>query len=85
MKTEIFTAHDGKAISLKIWDAAEEPRGVVQLVHGMAEHVSRYNDFAEYMNAAAIPPPPQKNAWRSLCDLRPFPPYTVRHSAPLAT
>lgn len=54
MKTEIFTAHDGKAISLKIWDAAEEPRGVVQLVHGMAEHVSRYNDFAEYMNAAGF-------------------------------
>ena len=54
MKTEIFTAADGKAISLKIWDEASEPRMVLQLVHGMAEHVSRYNDFAEYLNSCGI-------------------------------
>ena len=51
MKTEIFTAHDGKEISLKIWDNAVDARGVIQLIHGMAEHVSRYNEFAEYLNS----------------------------------
>lgn len=50
MKTEIFTATDGKAISLKVWDEVSEPKGVLQLIHGMAEHISRYNDFAEFMN-----------------------------------
>ncbi|MDE6398149.1 MAG: alpha/beta hydrolase [Clostridiales bacterium] len=50
MKIETFTAEDGKAISLKVWDDVQNPRGVLQLIHGMAEHVSRYNDFAAYMN-----------------------------------
>lgn len=54
MKTEIFTAQDGKAISLKVWDDVSEKRGVLQLVHGMAEHVSRYDDFARYMNEAGF-------------------------------
>lgn len=27
------------------------PRGVVQLVHGMAEHISRYDDFARFLAA----------------------------------
>lgn len=50
MKTEIYTASDGKQISLKIWDDVETPRGVVQIVHGMAEHITRYSDFAGYLN-----------------------------------
>ena len=43
MKIEQFTAHDGKQISLKVWDSVESPIGVIQLIHGMAEHISRYN------------------------------------------
>ncbi len=50
MKTEIFIADDGKEISLKIWDDVESPRGVLQIIHGMAEHVSRYDDFARFLN-----------------------------------
>lgn len=52
MKTETFTAHDGKSVSLKVWDEVQAPRGVLQIVHGMAEHVSRYNDFACFLNEA---------------------------------
>ena len=26
-----------------------KPRGVVQLVHGMAEHIDRYDDFARFL------------------------------------
>lgn len=51
MKIEQFTAHDGKQISLKVWDSVESPIGVIQLIHGMAEHISRYNEFAEWLNA----------------------------------
>lgn len=54
MKTETYTAEDGKAISLKVWDDVQHPCGVLQIVHGMAEHVSRYDDFAAFMNNAGF-------------------------------
>lgn len=50
MKAENFVAADGKNISLKIWDEVEKPRAIIQLVHGMAEHITRYDDFARYLN-----------------------------------
>ena len=31
------------------WGAVEKPRGVVQVVHGMAEHLGRYGDFARFL------------------------------------
>lgn len=33
-----------------IWWPQEDPRGIVQLVHGMAEHIMRYDSFARYLN-----------------------------------
>lgn len=33
------------------WDGVEAPLGVVQISHGMAEHISRYEEFAEFLNA----------------------------------
>lgn len=50
MKRETFTAEDGKAISLCVWDEVEHAKGVVQIIHGMAEHVARYDEFARYLN-----------------------------------
>jgi len=32
-------------------EPAEAPRGIVQLVHGIAEHVERYDDLAAYLNS----------------------------------
>lgn len=32
-----------------IWYPEKEPRGVVQLIHGMAEFIERYDDFARYL------------------------------------
>lgn len=32
------------------WAPPGAVRGVVQIVHGIAEHVERYDDFAEYLN-----------------------------------
>ena len=59
-----FDSADGKSqVRAVLWvplameraDAAEpslgcfKPRGVVQLVHGMAEHIDRYDDFARFL------------------------------------
>ena len=32
------------------WETEGQPRAVVQLVHGIAEYVERYDDFAQYLN-----------------------------------
>lgn len=31
------------------WRPDEQPKAVVQICHGMMEHISRYNDFAEFL------------------------------------
>ena len=55
IETVYFTSTDGTSrIRGVIWQAegelaAEPPKGVVQLVHGMAEHIMRYDDFARYL------------------------------------
>ncbi len=53
-ETVHFLSTDGKTqIRGIIWWPEEgvELRGVVQLVHGMAEHILRYEPFARYLNA----------------------------------
>ena len=35
-------------------DGLLAPRGVVQLVHGMAEHITRYDEFARFLAAAGF-------------------------------
>lgn len=43
---------DGRSwLRVALWlpDAAYTRRGVVQLVHGMAEHIERYDDFARFL------------------------------------
>ena len=45
-----FTAYDGKRIAYREWQA-ENPKGMLQISHGMAESISRYNGLAEYMSA----------------------------------
>lgn len=42
---------DGKKIFLRIWDKVDQPRGVVQIFHGMAEHSKRYDEFAHFLNS----------------------------------
>lgn len=41
---------DGKELYTYLWDDVKEPRAVVQLCHGMCEHLGRYNDFARFLN-----------------------------------
>ena len=55
-----FMSHDGETrINAKLWTSTAygtpdnpgttSPKGVVQIVHGMAEHIDRYDDLANYL------------------------------------
>ncbi len=35
-------------IFYECWNNVEKPVAVLQIFHGMAEHITRYSDFAEY-------------------------------------
>ena len=55
MKTQRlgFASHDGASrIHALLWQPDAQsvaPRGIVQIVHGMAEHIDRYEPFARYL------------------------------------
>ncbi|AHF58267.1 alpha/beta fold hydrolase [Spiroplasma eriocheiris] len=41
---------DGKDLHMYEWLNVENPKGVLQLVHGSCEHALRYQDFANFLN-----------------------------------
>jgi alpha-beta hydrolase superfamily lysophospholipase len=43
-------AADSKNIYVYCWDKVINPKGVIQIFHGMAEHAARYKDFANFLN-----------------------------------
>ncbi|MDE6274657.1 MAG: alpha/beta hydrolase [Clostridiales bacterium] len=45
-----FKSFDGKIIRVYEWANVENPKGVVQIVHGMVEHATRYEAFAAFLN-----------------------------------
>ncbi len=49
-----FATTDKKKVALYVWDKAVSPKLIVQLVHGMCEHSSRYAEFAEFLNENGI-------------------------------
>ena len=48
MTSRIASSVKNKQLVLHHWDAPS-PIGVVQIVHGMREHMGRYSNFAEYL------------------------------------
>ena len=50
MKEIKFNARDGKILMCSLWDNVPHPVGVVQIIHGMDEHVMRYDRFAFFLN-----------------------------------
>lgn len=50
MKEIKFNARDGKILMCSLWDNVPRPVGVVQIIHGMDEHVMRYDRFAIFLN-----------------------------------
>lgn len=44
------TMNDGTDIFVKKWtDESKHPKAIVQLAHGMAEHIERYDAFAQFL------------------------------------
>lgn len=48
----VFTSSDGIDITYYKWNNVKEKvKGIVLILHGMAEHALRYDDFAKFLNA----------------------------------
>ncbi len=55
MRTDIYFESCGAGnIRAGIWSPAKEPVAVVQILHGIAEHIERYETFARYLNKLGI-------------------------------
>lgn len=46
--------YGGERIYLHAWEEVAEPRGIIQIFHGMAEHGGRYAGLARYLNRAGF-------------------------------
>ncbi len=55
MRTEFFYPSAGQGtIRGYRWEPEGSPRAVVQIVHGIAEHIGRYDEFARFLNSQGI-------------------------------
>lgn len=45
-----FNSFDNKRIYIHEWLDVDTPKGIVQIIHGMAEHAGRYGEFAKFLN-----------------------------------
>lgn len=55
MRQELYYASKGAGQIYAVrWEPEGEIKGIVQLVHGIAEHVQRYDAFAKYLNTMGI-------------------------------
>lgn len=51
MRDCMMKRNDGADISYTVFDDVENPKAALQIIHGMAEHIARYEDFARFLNA----------------------------------
>src|ERR1700733_15834087 len=49
-----FTSTDGLPIACTRWDSRGRARGIVQIAHGLGEHIGRYVGLVEYLVAAGL-------------------------------
>src|SRR5262249_39385246 len=49
-----FTSTDGLSVVCARWNSRVPARGVVQIAHGMGEHIGRYSDTIEALVAAGL-------------------------------
>lgn len=50
MKEVNFTSFDNTRLSCYLWDEVQSPKGVIQIIHGMASYASRYDSFSRVLN-----------------------------------
>lgn len=46
-----FSASDGHELFVSVWSDVLAPKGIIQIIHGMAEHGKRYEEFAKFLNS----------------------------------
>ena len=44
---DVMVADLNQELVSYLWDDVKDPKGIVQISHGMAEHALRYDDFAK--------------------------------------
>src|ERR1700746_1137913 len=44
-----FTSTEGLSIACAKWSGQHEPRGVIQISHGLGEHIGRYAELAKVL------------------------------------
>lgn len=50
VNTDFYGSCDGETnIGYNVWKGEGEPKAIFQIVHGMAEHIDRYDDFARFL------------------------------------
>ncbi len=54
MKEFQLSSADGLLLQGKHWTSDKKVKAVVQIAHGMAEHIDRYDSFANYLTDAGI-------------------------------
>lgn len=56
MKTEIFvfSGYNDKTLPAMLWQAEGETKALLQITHGMTEHIGRYEAFARELTAQGI-------------------------------
>ena len=45
-----FDSVGGGKVCARLWVPETQPKAIVQIIHGIAEHVTRYDQFARYLN-----------------------------------
>ena len=50
MQSIHLRADHGVSLHCTIWEPEQEPKGIVQIIHGVAEHTERYDTFARFLN-----------------------------------
>lgn len=55
-KEECYLASSDEQTNLHcvIWQPDEKPKAVLQIIHGMCEHINRYDTFAKHLNSRGI-------------------------------
>lgn len=46
-----FKVSDGHSLAYKVWNNVDSPQGIIIFIHGMAEHIERYDHLAQYLNS----------------------------------
>src|SRR5262249_22666714 len=49
-----FTSSDGLRVACARWDGRDPARGVIQIAHGMGEHIGRYVDTIDALVSAGV-------------------------------